>query len=116
MRFRIAPLIIVLIAFSSCIGGKQRFIEEAKGVALCRCVTAVSEQTDTDYSQSYFIEYSTLSPDEIYKINIFVDSNIAEYMSIPSAIGGNMNGLTCWKLFESDELDRFVRFLYRNRN
>jgi hypothetical protein len=42
---------------------------------------------------------------------MYVDSVIQNYQLPPKEIDGNMNGLTCWKLYESKELERFIKRL-----
>lgn len=112
--------IFLSIPFFSCsIPAKSIFVNEAKGVALCRCLSILNHNIDSsslilrDYSLSYFIEYSSLSPESIYQINSHVDSIIFHYIEIPKEIGGNMAGYSCWKYYESKDLELFLKKLYK---
>jgi hypothetical protein len=100
---------------------KKKNIIDAKGIALCRCINVMNQRTDSistinkDMSFSYFIEYSNLSVDKFLLIEDFVDHNIDAFIGVPKEIGHNMIIYTCWKLYESDELDLFVKKIVSKR-
>ena len=108
-------ILMFLSCFSShtSIGTKE--ITDAKVVALCHCFKTLNIQTDSlsimtkDVSVSYFTEYSTLSPAQILDIENFVEQNVDSFIGISREIGYNMIGFSCWRLYESKELDLFVK-------
>lgn len=119
-KINITYLLLLSLVLSGCATNRTLFYKEAKGVALCRCIMRFNSPDSmfidsNDYSQSYFIEYSNMSPLMIHQINKYVDSTIIQYRLTPREIGGNMNGLACWRLYESRELKQYIKELYRTR-
>lgn len=93
---------------------KER-LEDAKGYAFYVCLTHMSELVDSlsvinrDYSGSYFVQFGSLSPDEIGKIQEYVDKECMNYWHTPQDTEGHMIAYSVWKFCHSAELDAFIR-------
>lgn len=114
----IVTTISVLCITASCTTQKviyrERF-EEAKGYALYACITYMNKFVDNtsainkDYSGEYFVQSSSLSPDEIIRIKEYVENECMNYWSVPQNPEGNMIAYSSWKFYHSQELDNFIR-------
>ena len=115
----------IILTFFSCsiaqTNTETKDIIDAKGIALCRCFKIMNKETDSlsiinkDVSLSYFIEYSTLSISQIADIENFVEQNINSFIGIPREIEHNMIAFSCWQLYESKELDLFLKEMMKEK-
>ena len=116
---------IVILIFSSCsitqTNTETEEIIDAKGVALCRCFKIMNKETDSlsiinkDVSLSYFIENSSLSISQIADIENFVEQKIDSFIGVPREIEHNMIVFSCWQLYESKELDLFLKEMLKEK-
>lgn len=96
-------------------------IEEAKGYALYTCIAHMNKFVDStsvinkDYSGEYFIQLSSLSLDEIIKINEYVEKECMNYWGISQNPDGNMIAYSSWKFYNSKELENFIRKTVKNK-
>ena len=96
----------------------KKEITDAKGFALCHCFHLMNKEDslsimNKDASGSYFVQNSTLSVYQFGAIYDFVEQNIDYFYAVPSQYGHNMITYTCWSMYESDELDLFLKILLK---
>jgi hypothetical protein len=96
----------------------KKEITDAKGFALCRCFRFLTEEDSLsiiqkDVSYTYFTEFSTLSIYQMTAIRDFVEQNIMDFNGESWQTGCNLITYACWSLYESDELDLFVKILLK---
>ena len=96
----------------------RKWITDAKGLALCRCFRFLTEEDSLsiiqkDVSYTYFTEFSTLSIYQMTAIRDFVEQNIIYFSGEPWQKGCNLITYTCWSMYESDELDLFLKILLK---
>ena len=114
----IIAIVCILYVTASCtthkVAYRERF-EEAKGYALYACIAYMNKFVDStsvinkDYSGEYFVQLSSLSPEEIIGIKEYVDKECMNYWSISQNPEGNMIAYSSWKFYKSKELDNFIR-------
>jgi len=96
----------------------RKKITDAKGFALCHCFHLMNKDDslsimNKDASGGYFVENSTLSFYQFGAIDDFVEQNIDYFYAVSWNKGYNLITYICWSMYESDELDLFVKTLLK---
>lgn len=118
MKIKIKIFLFTVFVFSNLSAQKNKFLyKEAKGVALCQCLLSLNNNSDTkDYSLSYFIQNSDLDINITNKIISYTIKNSNHYRIIPQEPDGNMINYSCWKFYESKELDNYIKKLLKEES